>query len=189
MLPLSKVVVFYNSFLLFMTTVFVSRIFYALSGLVLTFLISACSSYAPTTDMTGLTTDQVTQRLGIPATRLSDQDGYILVFTRGPFGKHTYFLYFSPEDKLLRSEQVLTEAKFALIKPGMSKDEVLQLIGPTKFLMGGVKGSWTVWSYRYENSLCRWFQVEFQSDNLVKTAEYGRPPECNVRAPRVSVGR
>ena len=50
--------------------------------------------------------------------------------------------------------------------------------------MGGGKSSWSVWNYRYENSLCRWFQVEFRSDNRVKSAEYGRPPECNIRAPR-----
>jgi hypothetical protein len=79
---------------------------------------------------------------------------------------------------------VLKESTFFLIKPGMTEEEVSNIIGPSKILMGGGKSSWTVWSYRYENSLCRWFQVEFKSDNLVKSAEYGRPPECNIRAPR-----
>ena len=66
----------------------------------------------------------------------------------------------------------------------MTQEEVLNFIGPSKILMGGGKSSWSVWNYRYENSLCRWFQVEFRSDNRVKSAEYGRPPECNIRAPR-----
>ena len=152
-------------------------------------VLTSCSSYSPTSEMTGLPSDAVIQRMGAPTIRMSDDNGLRLFFARGPFGKHTYIIYFSSEDKLIRSEQVLTEPMFSLIKPGMTKLEVLNLIGPSKIIMGGGKRSWTVWSYRYENSLCRWFQVEFNSADLVKSAEYGRPPECNVRAPRAVHGR
>lgn len=151
--------------------------------------LTSCSSYSPTSEMIGLPSDVVIQRMGSPTMKISDDDGLRLFFARGPFGKHTYVMYFSSEDRLIRSEQVLTEPIFSLIKPGMTKEEVINLVGPPKIMMGGRKSSWTVWSYRYENSLCRWFQVEFTPVDLVKSAEYGRPPECNVRAPRAIHGR
>ncbi len=164
------------------------RFTFSLCGLVFLFTLTSCATYSPSSELTGLSSDLVIQRMGTPSRKFTDDNGFRLVYVRGPFGKHTYFLYFSPDDKLLRSEQVLKESFFSLIKPGMSEEEVLNIIGPSKILMGGGKSSWTVWSYRYENSLCRWFQVEFRSDNRVKSAEYGRPPECNVRAPR-GIGR
>ena len=172
-----------------MKTQSLSRYFYYLLSFTLILSLTGCASYSPHSDMSGLSSETVIQRMGPPTLQLTDDSGIRLVFARGPFGKHTYFMYFSHEDKLIRSEQVLTEAKFSLIKTGMTKQEVLNIIGPSKIIMGGGKGSWSVWSYRYENSLCQWFQVEFKSDSLVKTAEYGRPPECNIRAPRAAPGR
>ena len=172
-----------------MKPILLSRYFLvSIFSFIFTFLTS-CSTYSPTSEMAGLPSDVVIQRMGAPTMRMSDDNGLRLFFARGPFGKHTYISYFSSEDKLMCSEQVLTEPIFSLIKPGMTKHEVLNLIGPSKIIMGGGKSSWTVWSYRYENSLCRWFQVEFNSADLVKSAEYGRPPECNVRAPRAAHGR
>lgn len=164
------------------------RFLFYLCGFGFLFTLSSCATYSPSSEMTGLSSDLVIQRMGTPSRKFTDDNGFRLVYVRGPFGKHTYFLYFSPDDKLLRSEQVLKESFFSLIKPGMNEEEVLNIIGPSKILMGGGNSSWTVWSYRYENSLCRWFQVEFRSDKRVKSAEYGRPPECNVRAPR-GIGR
>ena len=38
-----------------------------------------------------------------------------------------------------------------------------------------------VWSYRYENPFCRWFQVEIGEDQTVRSAGYGEPPECSKR--------
>ena len=171
-----------------MNTLCLFRSLFFLCGLGFLLTLSSCATYSPSTELIGLSSDLVIQRMGIPSSKLTDDNGFRLVYARGPFGKHTYFLYFSSDDKLLRSEQVLKESSFSLIKPGMSDGEVLNIIGPSKILMGGGKSSWTVWSYRYENSLCRWFQVEFRSDNRVKSAEYGRPPECNIRAPRVPSG-
>ena len=56
--------------------------------------------------MTGLSSDLIKQRMGTPFKTFNDDNGFRLVYIRGPFGKHTYFLYFSPDDKLLRFEQV-----------------------------------------------------------------------------------
>ena len=160
------------------------RYLLCLCGCCFLFILTSCATYSPSSVMTGLSSDLVIQRMGTPSKTFNDVNGFRLIYIRGPFGKHTYFLYFSPDDKLLRFEQVLKESTFSLIKPGMTEEEVLNIIGPSKIFMGGGKSSWSVWSYRYENSLCRWFQVEFKSDNRVKSAEYGRPPECNIRASR-----
>lgn len=172
-----------------MRTQLITRFNSVILGLLVTLFVTGCSSYAPTTDFTGLSSEAVIQRLGPPSDKYSVDGGFRLVFIRGPFGKHSYFLSFSANDTLVSFEQVLTESRFSQIKPGMTEQEVRNIIGPSKIILGSTKGSWYVWSYRYENSLCRWFQVEFKSDNLVKTAEYGRPPECNVRALSAMRGR
>lgn len=36
-----------------------------------------------------------------------------------------------------------------------------------------------VWSYRYESAVCQWFQVELTREQTVRSAGYGRPPECD----------
>jgi hypothetical protein len=35
-----------------------------------------------------------------------------------------------------------------------------------------------VWSYRYENMKCQWFQAEISAEQAVRSAGMGTPPEC-----------
>ena len=80
--------------------------------------------------------------------------------------------------RVVRSEQVLTERNFLQVNPGMPQDEVRYLLGrPGEVsVLGRSRG--VVWSYRYENSSCLWFQVEIAQDRTVRSAGYGEPPEC-----------
>ena len=80
----------------------------------------------------------------------------------------------------MRFEQVLTEERFARVVPDMSVKDVAQLIGRSRSTSGLARNRGFVWSYRYENPFCQWFQVEFTNEGKVRSAGYGKPPECRV---------
>jgi hypothetical protein len=143
-------------------------------------LFSGCASYAPDANMLGLSRDQVVERLGAPDPEAAALIQGRLDFLRGPMGKHTYFVFFDDQGKAVRFEQVLTEERFARIVPDMSVEDVVRLIGRSRSTFGLARNRGFVWSYRYENPLCQWFQVEFSVEGKVRSAGYSKPPECRV---------
>lgn len=72
--------------------------------------------------------------MGAPAMRWQDADGAVqLAYPRGPLGYHTFMVHLGADGRLQRIENVLDEATFARIGAGMSRDQVLRLIGPPDF--------------------------------------------------------
>ncbi len=141
-------------------------------------LLAACSGYAPPDAVIGMSRDEVLLRMGKPDMESRLSQGTRLEFPRGPFGRHTWFVYLDGNGKVTRSEQVLTEQNFSLINPDMTQTQVRQLLGrPSDVqLLGRQRG--VVWNYRYENNSCLWFQVELSLEQQVRSAGYGEPPEC-----------
>lgn len=45
------------------------------------------------------------------------------------------------------------------------------------------RGHGMVTSYRYESPFCRWFQVEYTVEGLVRSTGFGFPPECLLDRP------
>lgn len=69
--------------------------------------------------------------MGPPALEWAHTDGSRrLAYPTGPFGVHTWMVQIAPDGRLERIENVLTEEHFARIKPGMSMEDVLQILGP-----------------------------------------------------------
>ena len=150
----------------------------------LTVLLSACASYSPNDRLLGSRREQLIQFMGKPTLEIVIPDGRVMQYPRGPFGKHTYFVYLNEEGAITRWTQVLDEKNFARIKPGMQRDEVVNTIGPSLDTFGLARDRGYVWNYRYITPHCFWFQIEFTNDNTVRSTGYGRPPECRVRATR-----
>jgi hypothetical protein len=94
--------------------------------------ISACASYSGSKLMPGVATYQdVVATMGEPAMLWQNADGSRqLAYPRGPFGTQTFMVYLGTEKKLMRIDKVLEMAVFARIQTGMSKEQVLRLIGP-----------------------------------------------------------
>ena len=151
-------------------------------------LLTGCATaYAPSSDLLGATPDQVIARLGSPMPSPESLTGIRrLDFPRGPYGRHTYFVYFNEDGKAERIAQVLDERNFALIKPDMTQAEVVNLIGISRdaFVLGRDRGY--VWNYRYNTPLCQWFQIEFTLEGRVRSSGYGLPPECRRKVTSVS---
>jgi hypothetical protein len=148
-------------------------------------LLGACTGYAPPDSVTGMSREDLVLRMGQPDLERRLGAGSRLEFPRGPYGKHTWFVDLDAAGKAIRAEQVLTEKNFSLIDVGMTQLAVRQLLGrPSEVLvLGRARG--VVWSYRYENNFCNWFQVELSLQQQVRSAGYGEPPECRTRDDRV----
>lgn len=145
-------------------------------------LLSACSSYAPPADVAGLGRDQVLQRMGPPETEARLPDGSTrLEFPHGPYGRETWFVYLDASGHATGAEQVLDEKHFLTIVPGMPESEVRTRLGRPGEVQVLGRGRGKVWSYRYENPFCQWFQVEISAEHIVRSAGYGEPPECGRR--------
>jgi len=136
--------------------------------------------YAPGADMLGQTPEQVIFSLGRPAATLQVQPGSRLVFVRGPFGRHSYFVDFDQAGRMSAFEQVLTRERFARIHPGMSGQEVIAIIGPSTDIRG-LAFKRVLWSWRFENYECLWFQVELEASGVVRSAGNAISPECQGR--------
>ena len=78
-------------------------------------------------------------------------------------------------------------AALAIAAGGMAQAEVLQRLGRPGEVQGLARSRGTVWSYRYENPFCQWFQVEISQERTVRSAGYGEPPECSRRDNRVLI--
>jgi outer membrane protein assembly factor BamE (lipoprotein component of BamABCDE complex) len=144
-------------------------------------LTAACTGYAPTDRMLGNSREQIIRVLGTPSTEKAIPDGQVLIYPRGPFGKHTYFVYLNEDGNMTRWTQVLDEKNFARIKPGMHRDEVVSIIGESKIRDGIAFGRGYVWSWRYVNFHCFWFRAEFTPEDTVRSTMYQKPPECRLR--------
>ncbi|MGE5387022.1 MAG: hypothetical protein ACM3SV_14160 [Betaproteobacteria bacterium] len=119
-------------------------------------LLSACASYSGAGLMPGKAgLDDVLRTMGQPAMRWNNGDGSIqLSYPRGPSAPESYMVNIAPDGKLQSVRNVLEPGTLALIKPGMKKDDVLRLLGPSE-------PSWTMyfpardelaWDWRYQEN-------------------------------------
>jgi hypothetical protein len=144
--------------------------FFALSFLII--FQFACTTYAPSNVMLGKNKAELIGLLGKP-NRIS-KDGLLtrLDFQRGPAGMHTFFVYLDDSERIISWRQVLTEENFALIKVDMTKDKVIELIGQTDMIKQLARNRGYVWSYRFETVECKYFAIEFTSEDKVRSAGY-----------------
>jgi hypothetical protein len=142
--------------------------------------LAGCVSYSPSAISVGDTQATVVQAMGQPTGRHALPNGQQrLEFARGPLGKHTYMVTVDAQARVAAIEQVLTEATFAGIQPGMPAAQVRSVLGQPSQLRIGWRGVGEVWSYRYEATFCQWFQV-WLVDGTVREAAYAPDPLCDA---------
>jgi hypothetical protein len=147
-------------------------ILYFLTAAILITLLSGCAGYSPSRDLVGQDREVLVASMGQPE-RQYEVDGLtVLHYPRGPAGSHTYFVYVGKDGRVVKSEQVLTEERFNTIRSGMTKDQVIGVLGVTKITMGLARQRGYVWFYRYENASCKSFMIEFAPDDIVRSTYY-----------------
>jgi hypothetical protein len=148
------------------------RTLYFITSITLITLLSGCAGYSPSRDIVGQDRTALLASMGQPE-REYEVDGIsVLHYPRGPAGSHTYFVYLGKDGSVVRSEQVLTEDRFNTIRSGMTKDQVISVLGVTRITMGLARQRGYVWFYRYENASCKSFMIEFAPDDTVRSTYY-----------------
>lgn len=106
--------------------------------------------------------------------------GTRLEYAQGAFGKQTYMLDFDAQGRLVASTQVLTQAHFATIVPGMTSDQVRRELGKPAQVFGVGWQQLRVWNYRFAGGDCVWFQVSIAiADARVTETGIGTDPACD----------
>ncbi len=104
-----------------------------------------------------------------------------LEYATGPFGRTTWMIDLDADGRVVAAQQVLNEARFIEVQQtvGLRSDGLLRLIGtPGERRAGGLAGG-QVWSWRYPNNDCLWFQASVADSGYVTSAGYGGDPLCD----------
>lgn len=129
----------------------------------------------------GLPQAEVLARMG-PATASYDMagGGRRLEFANGPHGRTTWMVDVGADGRLQRFEQVLDERHFARVEDGMSRDDLLRLLGRPAQVSGKWRGG-QIWSWRFETNDCFWVQVEMDAQGRVQGGAAQMPdPRCDA---------
>lgn len=124
-----------------------------IAAMLLSLLPTACSTFAPLGAPPALATvDDASRYFGPPAMRWTLPDGGTrLAFPQGPMGYRTWMVEADPAGQVRSVENVMRMEHFARIQPGLGKEEVLRILGPSH-------PGWTtyfparnelVWEWRY----------------------------------------
>lgn len=131
-------------------------------------LLSACAAYSGSGLQPGTSTlAEVVRAMGEPAMRWQDSDGSVqLSYPRGA-APQSFMVRIGPDGKLQSIRNVLVPEVTAKIIAGMSKDDVLRLIGPpianrTTYFKARDE---LAWDWRYEERLgeLAYFSVLFDA--------------------------
>ena len=135
-------------------------------------MLAGCAGYAPHQQLVGQDRTTLLAAMGQPEREYDSEGLKKLHFPRGPHGWDTYFVYLDTNDRIIRWEQVLTEERFATIRSGMTREEVIDAIGISKITHGLARDRGHVWHYRYKTTQCRSFAIEFTPEYVVRSAGY-----------------
>lgn len=147
------------------------------AGLAAAVLLAGCASGPPA--LPGEPVDDVLRRLGPPGAEAPLPDGgRQLEYASGPFGKWTIMVRLDAQGRVVSAGNVLDEAHFAQVQPGMTRDALRLLLGPPARVWGVRYHDQTVWSYRYETPLCQLFHVGITPQGVVEDTSHGPDPMC-----------
>ena len=142
-----------------------------IATLALAFGLCGCAAYDGHTLRAGSSTESdVRSTMGAPAVELADTDGSkVLAYPHGPLGTTTYIARLGKDGRLESVRQALNDDTFNAIRPGLTRDEVLRMIGPPGETMFFSRLNQDSWGYRYQDT---WgyravFSVNFDANGIV----------------------
>ncbi len=140
-------------------------------------LTSACSVLTPAQLSVGETEAEVVAKLGQPTARITDHNGYLLEYSRNPWGQAIDMARFGSDGRLISYEQVLTTAKFATIQLGISnKGDVLRTFGYPSETVYFPRQQLEAWTYPYKEASL-WnsqMHIHFDNSGVVRKMENGQ---------------
>ncbi|MGZ5063630.1 MAG: outer membrane protein assembly factor BamE domain-containing protein [Usitatibacter sp.] len=114
-------------------------------------LLCACASYDGGSLRPGVSSESdVRSLMGAPRNEFTAPDGTRgLVYPKGPLGTQTFIVTLGQDGRVREVRQVLKDDTFYRIHPGMTEDEILQMIGPPGETMSFARSNTHAWDYRY----------------------------------------
>lgn len=132
------------------------------------FALAGCASYGRLSSAS--TESEVRASMGAPAMTFDEAGGAKrLVYPRGPLGVETLMADIGPDGRVRSFGNVLKDDTFFQVHAGMTKDEILRLIGPPGETMAFPRNHTHAWDYRYMDT---WgyraiFSVTFNDQDVV----------------------
>ncbi|MCL2635687.1 MAG: hypothetical protein FWD50_03535 [Betaproteobacteria bacterium] len=152
-------------------------LFATLASLLVAALLPACDAINLPRIQPGVTTAaEVLERMGEPGYRHGNDDGTATwEYSRQPNGIHCYMISFDRQQVVSRLEQVLNDANYARVQPGMRHDEIRRLLGAPGSRTVYKNLGEEVWEWRIEGMPPideTYFMVHFDtaSDTVKKTS-------------------
>jgi hypothetical protein len=127
------------------------------------------------------------QQWGEPTSRYPLPGGAArLEYATGPNGRTTWMVDVDAQGRVTQARQVLNEAEFLAVQTqaahGMDQQDLLRWLGrPGERRLGGWQAG-EVWSWRFPNNDCLWFQASVTDDGRVRDAAFGQDPACGSPA-------
>jgi outer membrane protein assembly factor BamE (lipoprotein component of BamABCDE complex) len=115
------------------------------------FLAASCAAYDGYTLRPGASSEaDVRAVMGRPALEVPEPDGAKrLVYPRGPLGSQTFMAEIGKDGVLREIRPVLKDETFNRIQPGLTRDEILTMLGPPGDTMHFSRSDTTAWDYRF----------------------------------------
>ena len=133
--------------------------------------LGACASYDGRGLRPGMSTEaEVRGAMGPPAVVFDNPDGSKrMAYPRGPLGTDTFMADIGSDGRVVSVRNVLNDETFYQVQPGMTRDEILRLIGPPGETMAFSRVGRYAWDYRFVDT---WgyraiFSVTFDSSDRV----------------------
>ena len=153
--------------------------------LILGSLLAGCAigPWSPRGVPPGAPRAEVLRIMGPPTGVYTMPDGHErLEYNHMPAGRETFMIDLDAAGRMAHWENVLDEHHFAAIQPGMSRADVLRLIGPPSFTSNYHRPEpGFTWNYGFETPLrCVVFQVAFSeaTGKVVEPGAYPSDPRC-----------
>ena len=147
-------------------------------------LLGGCATtpFSPSGVPVGAPRADVLRVMGAPTAVYTMPDGHErLEYNRMPNGRRTFMIDLDAAGRMARWENVLDENHFMAITPGMTREDVLRLIGPPSFTGHYWRPTPGItWLYRYETPLrCQVFELSFDmTTGRVLEGDYPPDPGC-----------
>ena len=137
--------------------------------LALAVLPAACANFAALSP--GDSDQEVEARVGAPGAVWKNADGSeVWEYPQGYYAVQTFMIAFDPDHAVREVHQVLNEAYFSRIQPGMSREDVRRLIGKPREIWYFPARDEETWTWRYYDINYRFFNVLFdRSEGTVRT--------------------
>jgi outer membrane protein assembly factor BamE (lipoprotein component of BamABCDE complex) len=119
--------------------------------LIVAAMAAGCAAYDGTGLRPGASTESDVRRvMGAPALELRDSDGSRhYYYPRGPLGHQTFVADVGEDGVLHEIRGVLSDATFNRIRPGLTGDDVLRMIGPPREKAHFERLGQTAWDYKF----------------------------------------